>query len=119
MKLQPIQIPLREFFKTYITCLNPYLRLKPREIEMTAILLKYYYENRGMKEDELYALLYSKEMRRKMRDEIKMTDASFNNHLVQLKAKRVLSNDGRMHKGLLANMHPKTMEITYIIEVKE
>ncbi len=120
----PKSVTLKEFFVTYLKCFNPVLKLKSREIQVLGIILKYYYENRALPVEELYALLYSKEMRKRMRDEIDMSEPSFNNHLVQLKAKRCIEDKNmQINKIILSNLkdikETKKLDITYSINVVE
>ncbi len=96
----PIKCRLREYFKIYLTVLNPVLKLKGREIEVLASFLLLTYTNKKMDPDKLAPLLFSTKVRKTIREKIGMSEASFNNHLTSLRKKGFIEKR-RIHPLLL------------------
>jgi len=89
----PINVEKKKFFEVYLTCLHPVLKLKEREIEVASIILLLHFNNYGkMEENKLGDFLLSADMRKKIRNylEPKMSEANFNNHIFQLRKKKIL-----------------------------
>lgn len=118
--LIPIKTVPKRFVANTLKVLNPLLKLKKRELEVVTVILNVYFEHASLPDEDLYALLFSKEMRVRMRTEIGMTDASFNNHLVQLKSRRMLTPTLRISPSLLdvftKSKKDGKIEVVYIVE---
>jgi len=100
-----IDIELREFFKLYLRILNPIKKLKTREIEVMGAILAVYYANREKASyDKLNELLFSKKLRKVIRESISMSEASYNNHLRQLREKEYLTEDNKISLELLKGL---------------
>ena len=114
----PVDITLDGFFKVFVGVLNPILQLKPREQEVLTVILKVYYANKHLPAEDLNKSILSSNTRKVMRKSIKMSEASFNNHLVQLKKRGVISQDNQIAKFIISNL-PKTkiLEVTYTINI--
>jgi len=119
----PVNPKKQDLYKAYIMCLNPLLKLKPREIEVLNIMTKTYFSlyAASMKGEvpftEIYTRMHGGAGRKIMRDYIKMSEASFNNHLSHLKKKRVINDKGELPQfitDLLSQKEP--LKIQYIIE---
>jgi hypothetical protein len=98
----PIHPDRQDIYKAYIMCLNPLLKLKNREIEVLDIMTKTYFSlNKAVKQglvpkEELYTRMHGDAGRKIMRDLIKMSRDSFNNHVSQLKKKKVITKAGEL-----------------------
>lgn len=114
----PVNTPLKDFFKVYIDVINPIYKLKKREKEVLEAFLKIYYGNRGLGYDKVNALLFSKEVKKKVREAISMSEPSFNNHLVQLRKKRVFTED-TISRSIVENLPLKELEISYQIKIND
>lgn len=114
----PINITLGGFFRVFVSILNPILQLKPREQEVLAVILKVYYANRHMPADVLNKSILSSSTRKAMRRSIKMSEASFNNHMVQLKKRGVITKDNQIAKFILDHLPTgKKLDITYNVNI--
>ena len=114
----PINITLGGFFRVFVSILNPILQLKPREQEVLAVILKVYYANRHMPADVLNKSILSSSTRKAMRRSIKMSEASFNNHMVQLKKRGVITKDNQIAKFILDHLPTcKNLDITYHVNI--
>ena len=113
----PISTDIKNFFLVYLKVLDPIAKLKKREREVLAVLLLVYYTNRSKGQEELSKLLFSKETRKYLRDHINMSEASYNNHIKQLRDKKMLIGD-EISPFLLKNL-PKgnDLEIAYHIKI--
>jgi len=89
----PITIDLQNYFELYLHILNPLLKLKKREREVLAAFLKIHYMNRDKSPDRINELLFSKNTKKYIRNYIKMSEPSFNNHIHQLRAKKAIIGD--------------------------
>ena len=114
----PVKTTINSFFKVYIDVINPIYKLKKREKEVMEAFLKIYYSNKDMGYDKINSILFSIEIKKKIRTAIGMSEPSFNNHLVQLRKKRVLKGD-TINKAILDNLPSKQLEVTYNISINE
>ena len=105
----PIKCKLREYFKIYLTVLNPILKLKEREIEVMASFLLLMYTNKEISSKKLSPLLFSTKVRKKIRKSIGMSEASFNNHITALRQKQLIQ--GKIINPSLLKGFPKDNEI--------
>lgn len=124
--LIPVNPIRNDIYKAYIMCLNPLLKLKPREIEVLDILSKtYFHLNEASKkgqvpQNEIYTRIHGGAGRKVMRDAVKMSEASFNNHISQLKKKKVIDNDGKLPKFITdLETQKEPLKIQYVIECQK
>ena len=108
----PIETNISDYFKLYLTILNPLLKLKTREIEILSGLLLIHYANR--KDPKINEKVLSTDVKKAIRLSIKMTEASFNNHLSALRKKKMITDQGI--NPLLTRDY--SAEITYKLIVK-
>lgn len=121
----PVSPIKQDIYKAYIMCLNPLLKLKTREIEVLDILTKtYFHLNTASKKgevpkNEIYTRMHGGAGRKIMRDVIKMSEASFNNHISHLKKKNVITDKGELPKFITdLETQKEPLKIQYIIEAK-
>ena len=122
----PVNPKKLDIYKAYIMCLNPMLKLKDREIEVLDILTKtYFHLNNAAKKgevpaNEIYTRIHGGAGRKVMRDAIKMSEASFNNHVSQLKKKKVITAAGELPKFITdLETQKEPLKIQYIIECQK
>lgn len=103
-----MQIPLKykdnnHKFALLIEAYNPVLRLKKREKEVLLGYLLQYHELYlgGTSDEDIQYDLFSTKTRQYLREEIGMSEPSYNNHIHQLKKKGILVEGKLM--TLLAN----------------
>jgi hypothetical protein len=85
----PITTNIRDYFRYYLTILNPLLKLKQREIDILSYLLLVHFANH--KNPNIDNQLLTPEIKKTIRKEIKMSEASFNNHISALRKKNMLT----------------------------
>lgn len=118
----PVNTEIKDLIKAYILCYNPILKLKPREIDVLEAMLKVYFNLKKavktgtIKLEEIDKRLNDPMGRKVIRDLIKMSEASYNNHYVQLKKKRVITKDDKL-ETFLKNLDSENLSITYKINI--
>jgi len=121
----PVNPKKSDLYKAYISCLNPLLKLKTREMEVLDIMTKTYFslynasKQGAVPFNEIYDRMHGGAGRKIMRDAINMSRASFNNHLSQLKRKKVVNDKGELPKFLTEIYKQKEpIKIQYVIETQ-
>lgn len=105
--LKNIKTSRRQVYLYWLKFLKPYHHLADREMEALATLLFYRQElsNQIDNEDLVEKLLFSQEMRKKVRDDLGgMKNGVFNNLLTTLRNKKVLTRDNKIIKPLIPMM---------------
>ena len=120
----PVPTEPKDIIKAYLLCLNPILKLKPREIELlNAMLMVYYNLKKSVKSGQMTIaeidVRLNDPMGRKItRDLINMSEASHNNHFIQLKKKRVITEDGKL-QDFLKNLDKQDLTVQYKISLNK
>jgi hypothetical protein len=109
----PLKANIAQSFKAYLQILNPVLKLKDKEIEVLSSFLSIWYINRDKK--NLDKLLFSTPVRKMIRKSIKMSEASFNNHITMLRKKKMII-DKKLNSNILNGIKDQGIEVTYKIE---
>jgi len=86
-KIIPIPTDERKFFRQYLELAAPLLRLREKERRVLAELLYYNYKYKAMDEEERFILIFSTSIRKKIMEELKVSDAVLNNNLSELRKK--------------------------------
>tara|TARA_R110002012_G_C11478330_1_gene594735 strand:+ start:40 stop:387 length:348 start_codon:yes stop_codon:yes gene_type:complete len=106
----PIKTDLKGFLKSYLTVVNPILKLKDKELEVVSAFLMVWYPNRD--KEGIQSLIFSTKLRKIIRKSIDMSEASFNNHITALRKKQIFI-DKRINPSILNNLSSDTVEVTY------
>lgn len=111
----PIKTLPGNFVSTYISILNPILKLRNREADILEAFLKVYYANKN--NPRVNQLLFSHSALRSIKESLGMTTASFNNHKFRLRKKEILI--GRSINPLITKNLPKDgkLNITFALEI--
>tara|TARA_R110001592_G_scaffold22801_2_gene90328 strand:- start:8 stop:358 length:351 start_codon:yes stop_codon:yes gene_type:complete len=112
----PIQTDLKGFLKSYLTILNPVLKLKDKELEVVSAFLMVWYPNKDKK--DIQKVIFSTKLRKIIRKSIGMSEASFNNHITALRKKKIFI-DRSINSSILNNLNSNTVEITYKLSWKK
>ncbi len=119
----PVSPKSQDLYKAYITCLNPVLKLRPKEIEVLDVLTRTYFSLLGASkqgqilEKDIYERMNGGAGRKIMRDNIKMSEASFNNHVMKLKQKKILTDTNVLPTWITTvNINKQPLKIEYTIE---
>jgi len=108
----PLKANIAQSFKAYLHILNPVLKLKDKEIEVLSSFLSIWYINRD--KENLDKLLFSTPVRKMIRKSIKMSEASFNNHITMLRKKKMIV-DKKINPTILNGIEKEGIEIIYKI----
>lgn len=80
----------KSFFKNYVRILNPVLKLRDREAEVLESLLRVYFINHS--HPDIDKLLFSFRNLKEIRENLKISTASFNNIKMNLRRKGVITS---------------------------
>ena len=108
----PIKGDMPKSMKAYLQILNPLLKLKDKEIEVLSSFLSIWQSNRDKK--DLNKMLFSTTVRKLVRKQIGMSEASFNNHITMLRKKKMIV-DKSINPTILKGIQKDKIEITYKI----
>lgn len=124
IKVKTIQAPKIQLFRLWLEFLKPYHKLRPKEIEALSIML-YYRHQLSMdigKEDLIDQLLFSKETRIAMREDLGgMSNVIFHNLLSQLRKKNVLTKENIIIDTLVPPLAPNgdNFQLVFNFELHE
>ena len=96
--------------KAYLHILNPVLKLKDKEIEVLSSFLAIWQSNR--KKANLDKMLFSTPVRKLVRKQIGMSEASFNNHITMLRKKGMIIKKN-INPSILKGIKESGIEVTY------
>tara|TARA_E500000331_G_C17040789_1_gene619462 strand:+ start:108 stop:419 length:312 start_codon:yes stop_codon:yes gene_type:complete len=96
--------------KAYLQVLNPILKLKDKEIEVLSSFLSVWQSNRN--NQEINKKLFSTPVRKLVRKQIGMSEASFNNHITMLRKKQMII-DKKINPNILSAIKKDGIEVTY------
>ena len=108
----PIKSDIPQSMKAYLQVLNPILKLKDKEIEVLASFLSIWQSNRD--NANLDKMLFSTPVRKLVRKQIDMSEASFNNHITMLRKKQMIV-DKKINPTILNGIDREGIEVTYKI----
>ena len=103
MKRIKIQVNDRTFYKEFLTVLKtrtPIDKLRPKELDVLAELM---HRNSVLQEypvDERYDILFSTRVRKEMREQLSLSEDSFNNNLSILRKYGLITKDNKLNKSL-------------------
>ena len=106
----PINSDIPKSMKAYLQVLNPILKLKDKEIEVLSSFLSIWQSNRDNK--EVNKKLFSTPVRKLVRKQIGMSEASFNNHITMLRKKQMIV-EKKINSNILSAIKKDGIEITY------
>ena len=109
----PIKSDVPQSMKAYLQILNPVLKLKDKEIEVLSSFLAIWQSNKN--KPNIDKTLFSTPVRKLVRRQINMSEASFNNHITMLRKKKMIV-DKKINASLLEGIQDTGIEVTYKIE---
>lgn len=95
---------IKEYFDFSLVLLNPILKMSNTERNIISTYLMLAYNNRHIEEDQMYKLLFNASTRKKVRESLKLSEASFNNNICSLRRKGLIVTDVdtiKLNKNLL------------------
>lgn len=105
---------LQNFFKFYVSLLNPLLKLTKREQEVLSVLLLIYYTN--LSNPQVDTLIFSQPIKRQIRAHLNLSEPSLNNSMTILRKKEVIK-DNKINRNLLKFPEDNKININYTIEL--
>ena len=87
----PIKASRHNYYRIYVEILNPILKLKKREKEVLVEYLKLFWDNKD--NPSLETIFTNTDIKKGIRNVLKMSEPSFNNHLKQLRDKGIFHNN--------------------------
>ena len=99
-----------EYPASWLQVLNPILKLKDKEIEVLSSFLSVWQSNRN--NQEINKKLFSTPVRKLVRKQIGMSEASFNNHITMLRKKQMII-DKKINPNILSAIKKDGIEVTY------
>jgi len=112
----PIHTDLAGFITSYLTVLNPVLKLKDMEVTILAAFLKVWYPNRT--KEGIEDLLFTTKVRKMVRESVGISEASFNNHITSLRKKKVMKGK-TINPSILKSLDSEKVEVTYQLTWKK
>jgi hypothetical protein len=113
----PIKTSSRTFYRQYLELLNPLIRLRGKELDVLAALLKYNNKLKDIPEEHRWKIIFEYETKTEIRTELKLSEASMNNNLSALRKKNIIKNN-RVVKNLL--IYPgKECKISFKFSINE
>ena len=109
----PIKGDIPKSMKAYLKVLNPVLKLKDKEIEVLSNFLSIWQSNK--KKENINKMLFSTPVRKLVRKQIGMSEASFNNHITMLRKKNMII-DKSINPTILQSIDDDGVEVTYKIQ---
>lgn len=104
--IQTITVDKKDFFKLWLTLIQPYLNLRNKEIEVLSKFLEYRYDisKRVSTDDEINYILFSTKIRKDIQGDLDITESSLNNILASLRKKGYII-DNNINKKLIPNLN--------------
>ena len=120
--LPTIRTNKRKFFRQYLELLRtipPFVQLRTRELDLLGEIMYQRYKYRSFDEDgALNAFVFSAGMRKKMRDNLSMSEATFNNNLSYIKKHGIIKDKYELIPIL--NIVPdKEFNISFKFDIQE
>ena len=106
----PINSDIPKSMKAYLQVLNPILKLKDKEIEVLSSFLSVWQSNRN--NQEINKKLFSTPVRKLVRKQIGMSEASFNNHITMLRKKQMIV-EKKINPNILSAIKKGGIRVTY------
>lgn len=121
INVQSIKVSREQFFKTWLTILQPFLKLRDKELEILAKLLyhRYLISVEVKNKEMLDELLFSSKIRKQIMLELNMPEYAYNNLLTCLRKKKVIQGKSINKQIVPVISEPfDNFKLVYNIDVK-
>lgn len=98
----PIKTTSKSFYRQYLELLNPLIKLRGKELDVLAALLKYNNKLKDIPAEHRWKIIFEYETKTEIRTELGLSEASMNNNLSALRKKSIIKNN-KVVKSLLIN----------------
>ena len=89
-----------KFFRQYLELLNPIIHLRGKELDVLAELLYHNHSLKSIPEEHRWKLIFDYDTKLKIRNKLKLSEASMNNNLSGLRKKKIIQ-DNRIAKAYM------------------
>ncbi len=115
-----VNIPTTEesYFLQYLTILKPISRMRDKEIQILAQLMFYNNRYSHLEQEVREKMVFDTDTRMRIRQKLKMSEASFNNCLTELRKKNVIVGT-RLSKAYNIFTNGGREELTFRFSIKE
>lgn len=116
--IQSITIDKQDFFKLWLTLIQPYLKLRNKEIEVLSKFLEYRY-NISQKvngDEEINYILFSSKIKKEIQADLDISDYTLNNIISSLRKKKYIEGVN-INKKLIPNIDDNTNNFKLIYNV--
>lgn len=122
INVQSFKVSKEKFFKIWLMILQPFLKLRNKELELVAKLLYHRYlislevKNKEMLDD----LLFSNKMKKQILSELDIPEYAYNNILTHLRKKNIIK-DKTINKKIIpvVNDNFKNFKLVYNLDIVE
>lgn len=122
INVQSFKVSKEKFFKIWLMILQPFLKLRNKELELVAKLLYHRYlislevKNKEMLDD----LLFSNKMKKQILSELDIPEYAYNNILTHLRKKDIIK-DKTINKKIIpvVNDDFKNFKLVYNLDIVE
>lgn len=92
LRVQTFKVDVEKFFIMWLTILQPFLKLRNKELELLARLLyhRYLISLEVKNKEMLDELLFSTKMKKKILEELNMKECDYNNLLSSIRKKKIV-----------------------------
>lgn len=119
--IQSINIEEENFFKLWLTLIQPYLKLRNKEADVLAKFIEYRFEisKRVKDEEEINFILFSTKIRNQIVDELDISNPALNNMISALRKKKYIIKNS-INKKLIPNIEYDTdnFKLIYNVNIK-
>ena len=96
----PIKTTSKTFYRQYLEILNPLIKLRKRELDVLASLLRYNNQLLKVPEEHRWKIIFEYDTKTEIRTDLNLSEAGMNNMLSALRKKKIIKNN-RVAKWLL------------------
>lgn len=104
----------------FLGLINPVLKLKSRELDVLATLIKVYYGNKHVPVEAVHKIIDTPKVRKAVQELLSMNNNHYNYTLFQLRKKKALNSDGTVPDGLLKSFpKDKQGEVKFVLKITD
>ena len=103
MKRVVVQVNERNFYRSFLEVLKsrmPISKLRPKEMDVLAEMMYQHSLIQNKDDESKYDILFSTRMRKAMRENIGISEESFNNNLSTLRKLGLITRDNKLNKAI-------------------
>jgi DNA-binding MarR family transcriptional regulator len=120
INVQTLKVDERQFFKVWLTLLQPFLKLRDQELKVLAVLLYYRHTIQTQVKSKTIVdeLLFNTKTRKKIKEELNIESYSFNNILSALRKRGLITNNS-LNSKIIPNVEDNfdNFKLVYNVEV--